>query len=383
MNANVTAIFESVSDREFRSVASRAIGDPEATPTGRPNWEDIDAVHNDQRTVAIVRCGGQAKTGSNLVDWSVVAKVVDLSMPINVAAEWMSPEIEEMIYELGLLANTGVPFQPAKCFGVSEIGGNKKLLWLEDLGKAPQPPWGLEQYVQVAGHLGRFNGLLATDPPDLPFPLPVDVHRARFRAVQKQVPEQIDSLRKHESLPLVKTAMQDVAVDDVSELDHLWSELIEVSSELPHGVAFGDCHARNLYPLASETVAIDWAGLASEPIGADLSVLVGSALSWGINEGIMVAQHEDEIFEAYVRGLRAGGWNGQASDVRLAFFTHLPLYLILSATLPASIATGKAEARRDWIEARRSSTFEEIPEQIAPILALTPRYVTELRNLLS
>lgn len=380
METDAKSIIENIRPSELESVVRNETGEPAALVSGNHTWQAIDAVHNDQRTRAIVRVSGQAMVGGAIRDWSCVVKLIDPSLESGDAAAWNDPTIEEKVYELGLFADSGVPLRPARCFGISQVDERTKLIWLEDMGKAPQPPWTAGQYMSAARHAGEFNGLMTQEPPVLPFELPVDVHRARRNAMNGG--PAIQSLLENSSHPLLRAALQDVPAESVAELDSLCGELHETTPRLPHGIAFGDFHARNLFPLGHETVAIDWAGLASDPVGADLSVLVGSGFSWGIDEAIMVGQSEPAIFEAYMDGLKASGWSGTRNDVRRAFFTHLPMYLAWAALLTDGIRSGRANARRDWVEARRGASFEEIPEKMAPIVALIPGYVSELRQLL-
>ncbi len=382
MNPNIESILDGVSTGDIALVVRNALGNPAASVIGKPTWREIDAVHNDQRTLAIVRCSGAADSGGKTVTWSCVVKIIDSSQEANVAASWNDPAMEEKVYELGLMTDLGVPFRPAKCFGVNPLRNDVKLIWLEDLGSAPQPPWTMDEYLQVALHVGEFNGRMIVDPPKLPFNLPVDGHRARRNAIGSTFSERFASIRENSSHPVLQAALQDVSIKSVVELNSLFGELHEVSPGLPHGLVFGDCHARNLFPLEHETVAVDWAGLASDPVGTDLSVLVGSAFSWSVDEAVMVAQNEPAIFEMYKNGLRNAGWDGEWDDVRRAFFTHLPIYLMFSIGLVELIRSGKANGRKEWFEARRGASFQEIPERMAPIIALIPGYVEELRQLL-
>jgi hypothetical protein len=214
----------------------------------------------------------------------------------------------------------------------------------------------------------------------LPFDIPVDVHRQRKALVDFEF--LLASLAENAAHPIVKTAYRDIPVELTLEFESLWEQLLEMTPTLPHGIAFGDSHARNLFPLGQETVAVDWAGLAQDPVGSDLSVLVGSGFTWGIDEAVMVAEHEPSIFESYVEGLKESGWRGERDDIRRAFFTHVPLYLCLTAQAPAAVATGRGERRRAFWERRTETTLEELPERVVPIIAPIPGYVSELRNLL-
>ncbi len=377
----LAVILGGVSLSEFESVARSIFADPTVMLIGQPGWRTIDAVHNDRRTLGLAKVTGRAKTQNGILDWSCVIKVIDPSLGANVAAAWVNVDIEEQVYELGLMVDEHLPFRPAKCFRTDRIDDGIKLFWLEDLSDAPHPPWSLDLYLTAARHVGEFNGQLALNPPELPFDLPVDVHRVRRNAGANL--ENVTSFYENRTDPIIMKALDGVPPESVVELSELWGKLHEVSPALPHGVVFGDCHARNLFPFKNETVAVDWAGLAFDPIGADVSVLIGSGLTWGIDEALMIVENERLIFDSYLSGLEAAGWSGDLLDVRRAFFTHFPLYLGFSAILPEWIRSGQIEVRRDFAEARYGATLEELPGRMPPITARIPGYVDELRGLLA
>jgi hypothetical protein len=360
---------------DFEEVVRVITSDSLATLHGHPTWTSIGAVHNDQRTIGILKITGQANTRTGVEDWSCIAKIVDPSADLtNATVAWMNLDVEEQVYDLGLMIT-------AICYRTQRLDNSVKLFWLEDLSGAPQSPWTLDQYVSAARHIGEFNGHMATNPPDLPFELPVDGHISRRKLGNN--PEAVASLYENRTHPLIKEALGDVPPERVVQLSDLWGKLHEISPDLPHATAFGDCHARNLFPLADETVAVDWAGLADEPIGADISVLIGSGLSWGLDEALMIIENEPMIYDSYVSGLASSGWTGDLSNVRRGFFTHFPLYLNVSAVLSERIRSGHADRRREFVEARFGSTLEEIPRKMPPITAHIPAYVDELRQLLA
>ncbi len=132
-----------------------------------------------------------------------------------------------------------------------------------------------------------------------------------------------------------------------------------------------------MFPLGSETVGIDWASLTIDPIGVDIGVLIGSALSWGVEEAQTITQNESAIFDSYVSGLESAGWTGDVQNVRLAFFGQFTGYLVFTGTMPIWV-----EEYANRIERRYGVSLEELPEHIAPVIALIPGYVEELKQLL-
>ncbi|WP_018352558.1 aminoglycoside phosphotransferase family protein [Longispora albida] len=84
--------------------------------------------------------------------------------------------------------------------------------------------------------------------------------------------------------------------------------LLGILDELPFVPSHGDYHLGNLFTGPDgEVVAIDWGCMGLSPYGADLAHLALSAPSPG------------GLLDAYLAGLSAAGWTGQAEDVRLGY----------------------------------------------------------------
>lgn len=138
---------------------------------------------------------------------------------------------------------------------------------------------------------------------------------------------------------------------------------------------------RDVSSTEFQSVAVDRAGLAMDPVGADTSVLIGSGLSWSLDEGLMIGENEPSIYDAYVSGLLDAGWTGDLRDVKRGFFTHFPLYLGIRPLIAEGVRAGTANNRRAFIETRFGMTLEEVSARMAPLVALIPRYVDELRQI--
>jgi len=94
----------------------------------------------------------------------------------------------------------------------------------------------------------------------------------------------------------------------------------------------------------------------------------------------MLALNEPAVYDSYLSGLRSTGWVGDLNDVRLGFFAQFSGYLSAVGTVPAKLA--QYRERRVWIEKRLGVALEDVPEHLAPIVALIPGYVEELKILL-
>ena len=153
----------------LESVVRGVLGDDSESPN--PGWsaKPIGGSFG-VGTLGIFHIVGSAITGSGASEWSVVAKVMDIDATSEMFAH-SSPEREIKAYESGLLSSIGsaIPISPslraADHYGLSDVAGLGIILWVEDLSTAIQPPWEDSMYLDVARHLGHFNGVWELNPP--------------------------------------------------------------------------------------------------------------------------------------------------------------------------------------------------------------------------
>jgi len=251
-------------------------------------------------------------------------------------------------------------------------------LWLEDLSDQPQPPWDLEHFVATASNLGRFNAHFGEHRSQLPF----EIGEAEYirRWASQPFKDQAAELAKSQNSDLVRAAYPETPIGSAVELASLSRRLFDAAPSVSHSLAFGDCHSRNLFPTKSGTVGIDWTGVSFSPTGSDVGVLIGSAMSFTVQEAVMVASNENDIYEAYISGLRAKGWNGDLKGIRIGFFAQFLGYLLALSLVPVTLESRRP--RKEFLERRFGVPFDEIPAYLAPIISLIPKYVDELNTLL-
>lgn len=383
MNERVEILLAEVPVETFTMVARGVIDDDSATLVGDLAFAEIDTPHNDDRTIGIVKVSGSAvsvRHGSHQ-NWSSVVKIIDQSVSTNDAAIWGFPENEAKVYELGLLADEGVQLRPAKCYLAQQNGDGLHVLWLEDLSGAPQPPWTADQFIKTANHLGQFNGYHFENKTQLPIKITRDAYYLRVTSVDWQT--RYSKLMEIPDDPIVRRVFRETPLESGLEYTATFLRALEAAKSLPHTLSFGDSHSRNLFPLGSETVGIDWANLTSDPIGCDIGVLIGSPLSFTELELQRVAPNEREIYDSYIDGLRSSGWTGNLDHVRLGFFLQFSFYVLHPTSLPVGFEQAKMnDDRRAWAEKRFGLPVDEFPELKAQVVALIPKYAEELKLLL-
>lgn len=379
MHDRLALILSQISRHNLASVAAGAIGVGTVADLGPVAYEEITTPHADERTIGIVRVSGAI---GSAVTWSSVVKILDLSIAPGPLSKWTSPENEETVYERSYFAGDELRFRPAQCFGTSHISESVKLIWLEDLTRAKSAPFEIEDLARIERHLGEWNGVHAARPPSLAFPLPTDSYLRRWRESRLEQRLEVFQTLSEDELAIMYS---DVAPEIASELYQLVSRLNVRAQAVPHGLAFGDAAIGNLFSLPDETVAVDWASLTSDPVGADGGISVGSAITWG--RGFAeVAERERELFDCYLEGLRVSGWTEPREDIRRGYFGQFGYYLVTLALLPAMQRLGSTPGSgilpKATLEKRFQMPFEDIQPAAARLVRLFPAYVEEIRGLL-
>jgi hypothetical protein len=377
MNEQIEKLLAGVSSTTFETVARGVLGDDSATLNSTPVFEEITTSHADLRTIGIVKVSGIA-TGQgperNEQAWSTVVKISDPRKE----ARRANLDNEAQIYRLGLFNGDEVPFRAAKCYFIGSHEDELSTLWLEDLSNAPQPPWTVEQFSVAANHIGQFNGHNLERNTKLPMDILLDSYITRLeRHDRGSIAEEFVQKRDTE---IVKAAYAESSIESTIRFFGLVEQLEEAGRNLPHSLAFGDAHSRNLFPVGDETVGIDWGTVGMEPVGSDIGVLLGSPLSYGIQEASLMMQNERAMYDSYVIGLRSRGWDGNDDELRLGFFCQFAFYISLIGGLP--IVISKLADRKEFIEKRIGVPFDDVPSHLAPVLAVIPKYVEELEALL-
>ena len=221
------------------------------------------------------------------------------------------------------------------------------ILWLEDLTGAEAPPFGVGQLREMARHLGKWNAD-GREPTAARLPdrqrLPAEVRR------RLQLPDARADLLELRDEPMVREMFARHPVEIAGAYISVYLELVERSKTLPHALALADCPISNFFHLPGETIAIDWAGLGSEPLGADGGRFIGSALTWG-----RASQRSPGVSESCSKlpgGLREGGATEDRAVLRSGYLSELGYYLAFLVTLPSILVRPKAGLSIEYFEKR-------------------------------
>ena len=133
--------------------------------------------------------------------------------------------------------------------------------------------------------------------------------------------------------------------------------------------------------MEDHTVAIDWSGISNEPIGADIGVLLGSGLTWGSKEELMVVENIENLYARYLDGLIDSEWIGSRTDIRSGFYTQFGIYILLLVTYPGRLESGEFESHRARDELRFGVSREEKLNELGEIAPLLIRYLEEFKSL--
>lgn len=277
--------------------------------------------------------------------WSIVLKTIRANRPEPEPDHLWHWKREYTAMQSGMLLSMPGPLVAPRCFRLEEHPDGA-WIWMEHVVDRTPRRWGMDEFAFAADQLGRTTGawLAHRSMPDEPWLCrahalvwaemwpPNDEHWANLH-VQATWP---NSLRER--------------------VMGLWSERARLGgalAHLPQTFAHFDSQRRNLMirPNAAgqdELVAVDWAWCGLGPVGADAAILLGNSLLLFEGDASRATALDQAIFPAYLEGLRAAGWTGDADAVRLAFCASIALFCPFAAlTWTASFVS---TADPDWIK---------------------------------
>jgi hypothetical protein len=146
----------------------------------------------------------------------------------------------------------------------------------------------------------------------------------------------------------------------------------------PRTLAHLDAWPTNVFVTPTgETVLIDWAFAGDGGLGEDIGNLVPDAVFDLLHPAAMLDDLDRAAFGGYVEGLRAGGWDGDEREVRLATCAAAVKYDWIA---PAMLARSDADEQRSYGTAPPVATAELYAARAA-VLRFLAGWADEARRL--
>jgi hypothetical protein len=336
-------------------------------------WQMRPLVHRviNRVTGGVYRVAGTAQDHQQSFTWSLVLKVLhcpdhDPASDFNASAvpmHWNYWRREALVYASELLAHMPLALAAPRCFAIAEPTPDVAYLWIEDIQGIPATQWPLERFELAAKHLGQFQGayLAASSLPDAPW-----LSRRWLRAwVATEETVYLDLIRdemawRHPLLVGVFPAdLQDAVL-------RLWEDhpaLLEAIEQLPQTLCHLDLWPPNMFARTTaageaQTVLIDWSQIGYGAPAEDIANLVlDSVWMFKIPPDALPA-YEQYVWNGYIAGLRAAGWQGDEAQVRFVYAAAAALrFGLLAGRL---LQAANDESAHAELEQRYHRTMREI-----------------------
>ena len=322
---------------EISSIVRSAVGDELAVAT--PGWtvEPMSAASLGLGTLGFLKVQGLTGSGNDRVEWDFVVKVLDTSETSysGASVSFNLPAREVGAFESGFFGRLDGGFQAASCHGITR-SGDTTLLWLEDLSDSAQYPWGREEFLIAARHVGFFNGSWPED--RAPTGDWLDRKLITNRPMYFVQAGSYDLMKNAEKAPAV---VDMTARSGVKGIGNMYSEFVEITRplvSLPRTVCHNDFHSRNAFfrreATGPVTYVIDWASVGLGPVGIDGGTLAGGGLVWQEVEARMISDIEHQIFDEYVGGLGDAGFRYDRDQIRLGYLSNFVIYMMNYVVAP-------------------------------------------------
>ncbi|MFC1439754.1 aminoglycoside phosphotransferase [Streptacidiphilus sp. N1-10] len=195
--------------------------------------------------------------------------------------------------------------------GVEEDPDGGLTLWLEDVEGRPGPQWSVADLADLAHRLGTAQAACAARPPERPW-----LSHRWLRHYLTAVPD--PGTAPDWSHPEAVAAWSEPLRADLAALAADPGPLLAVAESAPQTLCHLDLWPMNLIATDDRTVLLDWSFTGTGAIGEDISNLIVDSVADGLMDPSLLPEIAAVLPEAYLRGLRAGGWQGSDAAVRTA-----------------------------------------------------------------
>ena len=322
----------------------------------------------------IVRFSGNARERDAILPWSLILKIVrpndDEDDPVSLRY-WKR---EALAYQSGLLDDLPGKIRASRCYGVVEQSGREVWLWLEEVVDDIKGKWSVDQYGNVARHVGEFNGMFFENTSAFSHPW---MTKGQLRS----------SVGTHAPILPPNVLAQPLVArffpNDIYEwMQGIWSEhtaWLDFIERQPQTLSHLDVFRRNSFARLNpqgdlQTVLIDWAFVGSATPGEEIAPLVAGSLNFLEIDTAQAHTLDQIVFAGYLEGLRSTGWHGDPRIVRFAYAIESVLKYSVGVYGIAFMVAD--ESQQPLLE----QMFGHPVEELVDVWASTLRFLTKLAD---
>ena len=315
MNTSDNNLFKTIDSTMLTPLVRQALNSNNAEVI---DWRS-DSLYGASGNSTIVHFSGNARDQGKVQPWSLILKTIRPDSERDDPTSLRYWKREALAYQSGLLNDLPGRIRAPRCHGIIEHPDQEMWLWLEEILDVAKGKWSLEQYGNIARHVGEFNGIffgrtsalshpwmtknplrswVGTDAPILPPDVLAHPLVARF------IPSDIYGW------------MQGIWLEH-----NAWLDLVERQQK---ALAHLDVFRRNAFARHNsqnelQTILIDWAFVGAAALGEEIAPLVAGSLNFMEFDSAPPHILDQFVFEGYLEGLRSTGWQGDPRVVRFAY----------------------------------------------------------------
>jgi len=315
----------------------------------------------------VVRCSGTAQADGTERDWAIYLKI---PRPRDPARDEV--QREPLLYGSGVLDDLPGPIEAPHCLGVEDVEGDEPWIWLQEAAGTTGLDWGRDRVMQALGHLGEFQGAYLCD-----VRLPPHSWIDRSYLVRREMSGDSEGQKRTLDELMGRPATAGVFAGSRGErlrsLLQRRPRLVDAVERLPRTFTHGDMNLGNMIAPGGSperTVLIDWHFSGGQPIGYDVSNLIGCCC---LHPGAPYGDPQAFIapaLDAYLEGVRRSGW--QDTDVvRFGCLAHLALANTVGVIRQATQLAERRDTGPERLEAL-AGTLEHLLSLVDTMWAVAP-----------
>jgi hypothetical protein len=269
--------------------------------------------------LGIYRFAGRARLGNETAPWAMVLKAL-APQPEQEPSHWAYWKREPLAYTSGVLLDLPCGVVAPRCFAVVEEE-DVCWCWIEDVGDENTPRWTLEQYRRAARCLGRFNGAYLTG---RPLPQKPWFGQARERTWLQMSEPVFQDLERWTDHPFAQSWLSPESQQRIKQFWHRREQHLAALDRLPQTLCHHDAYGPNLRlrqdNMGEDSLfAFDWQFMGTGVVGEEIAHLVWLGLMCNNFDPDQAKALDAAVFEGYLVGLRAAGWQGDERIVRYGY----------------------------------------------------------------